>query len=328
MTTATRLTALNVPPHSIEAPTSISPQAQAFLGSAAERINKLGGGTEDLISATHRIQQHCADALVMLRAAASGFSGQVEEIALPSGAMLYQVTPDTATHGNAYFDIHGGGFITGGGEMCLLIAKLRAMEYGATVFAVDYRLLPDNPFPAGFNDCVDAYRIVLARTEAARLIIGGSSAGGNLAAALLLYAQDHKLHMPAGLLLLTPCLDLTLAGDSYQTNHYLDVNLVGVSEILKSYAQQEQLTAPYASPLFGAPGTQWPRTLLASGTRDLLLSDTVRMHRKLRSAGIPAELHVVEAAPHGGFVGSGAPEDLALMAECRNFVASVWQSAK
>jgi acetyl esterase/lipase len=61
-----------------------------------------------------------------------------------------------------------------------------------------------------------------------------------------------------------------------------------------------------------------------TGTRDLLLSDTVRMHRALRRAGLRAELHVAEAGPHGGFMGSGAPEDAEIIAECRRFVFAAW----
>jgi epsilon-lactone hydrolase len=68
----------------------------------------------------------------------------------------------------------------------------------------------------------------------------------------------------------------------------------------------------------------WPPTLLMSGTRDMLLSDTVRMHRVLRKAGVAAELHICEASPHGGFMGSGAPEDMEMMAEFQNFIYSVW----
>ena len=81
---------------------------------------------------------------------------------------------------------------------------------------------------------------------------------------------------------------------------------------------------PYLSPLFGDFSKGWPPSLLTTGTRDLLLSDTVRMHRALRRAGVQAELHVVEASPHGGFMGANAPEDAEIIAECRRFVRQAW----
>lgn len=89
------------------------------------------------------------------------------------------------------------------------------------------------------------------------------------------------------------------------------------------YAGDRDLTDPYVSPLFGdfAPG--FPPTILTSGTRDRLLSDTVRMHRALRRAGIPADLHVTEAAGHGGFLGM-APEDHEIERELRLFAESHW----
>jgi acetyl esterase/lipase len=140
----------------------------------------------------------------------------------------------------------------------------------------------------------------------------------------MLRARDEGLPLPAALLLLTPALDLTLAGDTLVTNRFLDVNLYGGVTYLPTYAGIENPAHPYVSPLFGDLTKGWPPTLLMSGTRDLLLSDTVRMHRALRRAGVRAELHVTEAGPHGGFMGAGAPEDAEIMAECRRFIFSGW----
>jgi acetyl esterase/lipase len=86
------------------------------------------------------------------------------------------------------------------------------------------------------------------------------------------------------------------------------------------YANGHDLAHPYISPLF-ADVTGWPTTFIQAGTRDLFLSNAVRMHRKLRSAGVDAELHVFEAMPHGGF--GGAPEDLEMAAERRRFLDRV-----
>ena len=90
------------------------------------------------------------------------------------------------------------------------------------------------------------------------------------------------------------------------------------------YAGDHDLTDPYLSPLFGDFTPPFPPTFLQTGTRDLFLSNTVRMHRRLREAGVEAELHVFEAMPHGGFF--GAPEDEELAAEVRRFLASTWRT--
>jgi acetyl esterase/lipase len=257
------------------------------------------------------------------------FNGSFESISLPNGVNLHRAIPNGRTGRYsevAYFDIHGGGFLVGGGEMCQLLAKIRASEFGTEVYSVDYRLLPDHPFPAALDDCMAAYREILERRSASTLVVGGSSAGGNLAASLLLRARDEGLALPLSLLLQTPALDLTLAGDTYQTNRFLDVNLHGGvgEDALRRYAANTDMSHPYVSPLFGDFTKGWPPTILTSGTRDLLLSDTVRMHRALRRAGIRAELHVSEAGPHGGFMGAGAPEDAEISAECRRFIYSAW----
>ncbi len=317
-------TPLQVPAQTIPVPQSLSPQGRAYLASAAQRLSARGAPTDPV----HELKQSEAGALQFLRPLATHFKGSFESISLPNGATLYRATPDGRKGRHAevsYFDIHGGGFFVGGGEMCQLLARIRASEFGVEIYSVDYRLLPDHPFPAGLDDCMAAYRAVLDRRSASTLVVGGSSAGGNLAAALLLRAIDEGVPLPLALVLQTPALDMTRSGDSIATNRFLDVNLhAGAGEdALKSYAVGEA-THPYASPLLGNFTRDWPPTILTTGTRDLLLSDTVRMHRTLRRAGVRAELHVSEASPHGGFMGAGAPEDGEISAECKRFIYDAW----
>lgn len=320
-------TALELPAQTIPVPKSVSAQGQAYLAAAARRL-AAQRASGPLKEGTIDIRAQSAAAVEFLRPLASRFTGSVNTIVLPSGARLYRMTP-AGRSGRlsevAYIDIHGGGFTSGGGEMCELLAKIRASDYGAEVYAVDYRLVPEHPFPAGLDDCVAAYKEILKHYAAGNLVLAGASAGGNLAAALLLLARDGGLPMPAAVLLQTPALDLTQSGDSYRTNLWLDVNLHGGGgDGPAQYAAGTDPMHPYVSPLFGDFNRGWPPTLLTTGTRDLLLSDTVRMHRALRRAGVRAELHVAEASPHGGFMGANAPEDAEMISECRQFVRSAW----
>jgi len=316
---ANELTGLNVPAFTLPVPTSISPQAQAFLSAAAQRI-AAGPPSGDQREAAER-------ALQMLRPRAAAFKGTTETIDLGNGALLYRIVPEGRSGRRAevaYFDIHGGGFTAGGGEMCRVLAMLRAQDYGVEVWSVDYRLAPQHVYPAGLDDCMAAWRAVLRHHKAQDIVAAGASAGGNLVAAMLLRARDEGLPHPSALLMLTPAVDMTGAGDSRIANLYHDVNLYGGGGGgAQSYAGSADKTHPYLSPINGKFGKDWPPTLLSSGTRDLLLSDTVRMHRALRKAGVRAELHVTEAGGHGGFMGS-APEDHELMAECRRFCDEAW----
>ena len=124
--------------------------------------------------------------------------------------------------------------------------------------------------------------------------------------------------MPAALVLGTPEVDLTESGDSFHTILGLDPVLSPLIHVNRLYADGHDLAHPYLSPLFGDV-TGFPPTFLHTGTRDLFLSNTVRMHRKLRAAGVEAELHVFEAMPHGGF-GGMTPEDQDLATEIKHFL--------
>jgi acetyl esterase/lipase len=176
---------------------------------------------------------------------------------------------------------------------------------------------PLHPYPAALDDCMAVYKALLEQRSPRDIFVGGASAGGNLAAALIVRARDEGLPMPAGLVLLTPEVDLTESGDTFETNRFADNVLGSLMQANLLYANGQDLRDPYISPLF-ADVVGFPPTFLQAGTRDLYLSNTVRMHRKLRAAGVLAELHVFEAMPHGGF--GGAPEDVELRMELRRFL--------
>lgn len=250
-------------------------------------------------------------------------SVETQEIA---GVTVYRAQPQSLPAGDRrlYIDIHGGGLVFGGGEFCRIGATRPASLHGVEVLAVDYRVPPDHPYPAALEDCLAVYAHAVAERGAGNIVVGGASAGGNLSAALMLRARDEGLPMPAGLVLSTPEVDLTESGDSFETLMGLDPVLKSrLTESIALYADGHALDHPYLSPLFGDLDG-FPPTLLQTGTRDLFLSNTVRMHRRLREAGVAAELHVFEAMPHGGFF--GAPEDAGMAREIAAFVARCWKS--
>ena len=222
-----------------------------------------------------------------------------------------------------YLDIHGGAWVLGGGELCTMTAMRSAEAIGVRTWAVDYRMPPDHPYPTPLEDCLAAYRLLLEERRPDEIIVGGASAGGNLAAALILHARDDGLPLPAAVVLNTGAFDLTGSGDSWQTNDGLDSVLSGsLAPVTELYAGGHDVRDPYISPLFGDL-SEFPPTILLTGTRDMLLSDNVRMHRALRAAGVDAELHVWEAAGHGGFLGM-APEDTDRHGELRHFAQRHW----
>ena len=232
------------------------------------------------------------------------------------------ITPEGVDAGDdcvIQLDIHGGALIAGGGEACTLMNTTTAARAGLHTWGVDYRMPPDHPYPTPLDDCVAVYRGAArgapAGEDRRRRRVGRRQPRRR---AMLLRAKDEGLPMPAALVLMTPEIDLTESGDSFDTNAGVDYVLVDrLTDSIALYAGDHDLTDPYLSPIFGDV-TGFPPTFVQAGTRDLFLSNAVRIHRKLRDAGVDAELHVWEAMPHGGFF--GAPEDAEMAVEVRRFL--------
>ncbi|WP_256575240.1 alpha/beta hydrolase [Pseudomonas sp. PA27(2017)] len=316
---------LKVPERIMPFPRSISDEARAVLAKlvSPEGMPYNAGHTLPALSdhdawrALQRVIGAQYDAMLEARATAS--SATVETVQI-GHAQVHIATP-AANHcsKSAYIHLHGGALISGGGSACREAGRIIAERHNIRCYSVDYRLPPDHPFPAALDDCVATYQHVLQQHS--QVVVGGQSAGGNLAAALVAKARDMEIPLPAGLVLLSPEVDLTESGDSFEVNRLVDVRLP--SSLMACnllYANGADLAHPYLSPLF-ADLDGWPSTFLQSGTRDLFLSNAVRMHRRLRQAGVAAELHVFEAMPHGGF--GSAPEDEELSEELDRFLQKV-----
>ena len=308
-------------------PTSVSQQA-------AEALQNMVGNDGVPLNALHRMpaaddrqawmalkEAMEANYKTTITEAAGSLRSTVETI-VTHHTTVHVATPDEEVRPRcALIDLHGGALVLGGGAACLVGTRRQADLHGVLCYGVDYRTPPEHPFPAALDDCLAAYRHVLNHHEPENVVIAGRSAGGNLAAAMLLRGRDEGLPMPAGLVLLSPQVDLTESGDSFAVNRTVDVVLPGslmTSNLL--YANGADLADPLLSPLFGNLA-DFPPVFLQAGTRDLFLSNTVRMHRALRRAGVSADLHVFEAMPHGGFTGR-TPEELELLREVTKFVAA------
>jgi len=244
------------------------------------------------------------------------------------GATCHVLTPRKIApedRNKIHLSIHGGGWILFGGKAALALGKLTAMEHQVVTYVVDYRMPPDHPFPAGLDDCFAVYADLVKRHDPSDILVSGGSAGGNLAAALMLKVRDQGLPKPAALVLETPVTDLTNAGDSWTVLDGLDPVLrdpggVGSTAL---YLNGNDPRTPYLSPLFGKLDDAFPPTHLVTGTRDRLLSDTVRMHAALRAANVPADLFVMEAMPHAGF-GGMAPEEGVIRKDTRKWLQKYW----
>jgi acetyl esterase/lipase len=311
----------------IRVPTSVSAHAQAVIAAGQQMVvdrlvHPTTAPAPDDVEGWKRQIAGTDEAIITGFAASALDIPATIEVREIAGVHVNVVTPEGVDVGDdavIHLDIHGGALIAGGGEACRLMNTSAAARAGLLTWGVDYRMPPDHPYPAPLDDCVAVYRALLDVRPPEKIVVGGGSAGGNLVAAMLLRAKDEGLPMPAALLLFTPEIDLTESGDSFDTNAGVDYVLVErLTDSIALYAGDHDLTDPYLSPIFGDV-TGFPPTFVQAGTRDLFLSNAVRIHRKLRHAGVEAELHVWEAMPHGGFF--GAPEDAEMAAELRRFLA-------
>ncbi|MGY3621861.1 alpha/beta hydrolase [Bradyrhizobium sp. USDA 10063] len=231
---------------------------------------------------------------------------KVEETSI-AGVHCFVVTPNTIALENRrrlLIHVHGGGYVFGAGEAALPEAIMMAGFGGFKVISVDYRMPPDFPYPAALDDAMAVWKEVLKSHERHRLAIFGTSTGGAMALAMVLRAKDERLPLPAAIAPGTPWSDIDKIGDSYASNEWVDNVLVTwdgwLGRAAKLYANGTSLKNPYISPIYG-DFKGFPPTILTSGTRDLFLSNTVRTHRKLRRAGVIADLNVYEAQSHAQY---------------------------
>ena len=225
-----------------------------------------------------------------------------------NGVTVYSVTPaniDPANKNRLFVHTHGGAYVLNGGRAGLIEAIIIAHRANIPVLSIDYGIPPEHPFPAGLEDVVAVWKSLLKNQDAKSMALGGTSAGGGL-----ILASTHKFielgfPLPGALFAGTPWSDLTKTGDSYVTNEGVDYLLVTYEGVLagaaKLYAGDHDMTDPLISPVYG-DFKGFPPTYLVSGTRDLFLSNTVRTHRKLRTAGIVADLNVYEGFSHGNYL--------------------------
>jgi len=197
--------------------------------------------------------------------------------------------------------LHGGGYL-----FCSALTTHRDLLWRLSqaaecrVLAIDYRLAPENPFPAAVEDAVKAYRWLLDEGYAPKcLAIAGDSAGGGLTFGSALKIRDENLPLPAALVGMSPWTDLAATGASVIKNAKKDALIPGegLREGAEYYLQGEDPKNPYASPLYGDLAGL-PPTLLQVSNEEVLLDDSRRLAAKMKNAGVPVLLDVWKGLPH------------------------------
>ena len=216
-----------------------------------------------------------------------------------SGIPSEKITPSGAAPGKALLYLHGGGHVIGSLKSHRHLVSRLAVAAGVAAFHIDYRLAPEHPYPAALEDALKVYKQILATGIAPEdMVVGGESAGGNLATALLLKVREDGLPQPAGLYLLSPWLDMTTAGESYQKIGARDpiITREGIEMVAAAYLggkPDNAFTSPVRADLAGLPPM-----LIQVGSEEVLLSDSLTFANRAAMAGVEVKLHVWPEMPH------------------------------
>ena len=271
------------------------------------------------------VQQRAASDLQLMPALREKMAVKVEPTMI-GGVKAFIVTPNKLAEANrnrVLINVHGGGYVLGPGESGLAEAIMMAGRARVKVIAVDYRMPPDFPYPAAIDDAMTVYKETLKTTDSKRIGIFGTSTGGGMALIMVLRAKAEGQPLPGAIAPGTPWSDMTKTGDTYFANEMVDDVLVSnngwLGDAATLYANGHDLKDPMLSPVYGDL-QGFPPTILTTGTRDLFLSNTVRVHRKLREAGVVADLIVFEGLSHAQYLfDPDAPESKEHFAEVSAF---------
>jgi acetyl esterase len=202
--------------------------------------------------------------------------------------------------------LHGGGFTCCSIDDYDAALRRLAQETGWAVVAVEYRLSPEHPYPAGLEDCYSALCYIAAKAgalglEATRLVVAGDSAGGLLAAATALMARDKNGPVLAGMMCLYPNTDLREDSDypSRTTHDGKLINMGQFDQLMTLYLSDVDRTLPYVSPVLAENLTRLPPSLVIACECDPLFDEGVLFGERLRKAGVVCEVVRLEGALHG-----------------------------
>jgi monoterpene epsilon-lactone hydrolase len=312
-----------VPARMLPVPTTVSPQMQKIVAGPL-RANW------DLLPKTGEEWKALADAgaaatMKNLPAWREHLHVKVEP-GVMDGVKVFTVTPEVVAPENRdrlLIHVHGGCYVFSPGEAATAEAVLMAGFGHIKVISVDYRMPPEAYFPAALDDAVTVWKAALKTNDPKKMGFIGTSAGGALTLEMALRAKELNLPLPGAVASGTPMSDVTKTGDSFHTNEKVDNVLVSTSGFCDAaaafYAHGHDLADPLLSPVNGDMHG-FPPTILTTGTRDLLLSNTVRVHRKLRNAGVEAFLQVFEAQAHAEYLRDDtAPETKEAFEEIAGF---------
>lgn len=210
------------------------------------------------------------------------------------GVRAQTLTPETVADDRTLLYFHGGGYVIGAPETHTGLVSYIAEAMAATCWSMDYRMAPEDPFPAAIEDGVAAYAALLETgVSPDKIIIAGDSAGGGTSVGTALKARDDGLPMPAGLALLSPWVNLACDGWSYTAKAEADpmITDAGINRMAKLYLDGADAAHPYASPIH-ADLSGLPPMLIQVGPDEMLMSDSITLAERAGAANVAVTLEI------------------------------------
>jgi epsilon-lactone hydrolase len=220
--------------------------------------------------------------------------------AVLGGVRTAEITIDGIEPRHVVLYFHGGVYVISDAFLAAGLASQVGRRTQAKVISVDYRLAPENPYPAAVDDALAAYEALLDNGVApSDIVFAGESAGGGLAIATLVNARDHGLALPAAAFVMSPYVDLTLAGETIETKREADP--LFSRELLEprvaDYTQGQDAALGLISPIF-ADLSNLPPLIIQAGSHEVLLDDAVRLARQAATADVEVTLEIIPGVPH------------------------------
>jgi acetyl esterase/lipase len=216
------------------------------------------------------------------------------------GVPTAEITVDGIEPRHVVLYFHGGVYVMGDAALAADLASQVARRAQAQAISVDYRLAPEHPYPAAVDDAVAAYRALLENgTDPSDIAFAGESAGGGLAIATLVSSRDQGLPLPAMAYVMSPYVDLTLAGASIDAKASLDplLSREALEARIPDYTSGQDAALGLISPIF-AELSGLPPLIIQAGSHEVLLDDAVRLARAAASADVEVTLDITPQVPH------------------------------
>jgi monoterpene epsilon-lactone hydrolase len=216
------------------------------------------------------------------------------------GVPTAEITVDRVEPRHVVLYFHGGVYVVGDAFQAADLASQVGRRTRAKVISVDYRLAPEHPYPAAVDDALAAYEALLHNgTAPSDIAFAGESAGGGLAVATLVNARDHGLPLPAAAFVMSPYVDLTLAGATLETKREVDplMSRAALQARVTDYASGQDAALGLISPIF-AELSGLPPLIIQAGTHEVLLDDAIRLARQAATADLEVTLDLTPGVPH------------------------------